>query len=573
MIARLLPLCLAVLLSAQDAARVSQRPPTVRVTTRLIEIDAVVQDKYGRPVTDLTKDDFVVLDKGVEQKIAVFAFEPGKPSAPAATLEPLLPDTVTNATERRMARQSNPTVILIDAINTDVKKQVEFRPAVVKFFQQLHPEDRVAVYVLTSTLKVVHDFTNDTASLLAALEKYQPQSTPHHFDSHDVNHAFIYNVSDPLQLPELVLPAQWYQRRRVETTLKALEAIAEHFAPLPGRKNLVWLSGSFPLDIGNDLAVSMHSTNTCILDPSNPECVYDRLDRTNFGGRIQRVSRLITNANVAVYPIDFRGTSGPLGVGNFAEANEQNPHVGRQDYRDPRWRAEQEIVRTHETMTAVADWTGGRATYDSNNIQHALRQALDDAASSYYLAYYPSNTQWDGRFREIKVKVRRPGLRLMHRKGYMAVADQPESDEQRNQALETATWSPIEATRLTLNVTVRRLAAGPDGGTGATPAQLDIRLDPKQLMLAPVNGVPTAQLDMKLVQASVEGQALDLVDHKCEIPVSPAANKPGTAPAVITLRFTLKLQPNVHQLRIALRDRRNAALGSVIIPRAKLPLQ
>ncbi len=69
MIAGLLALCLAVLLSAQDAARVSQKPPTVRVTTRLIEINAVVQDKRGRPVTDLTSDDFVGLDKGVEHVV------------------------------------------------------------------------------------------------------------------------------------------------------------------------------------------------------------------------------------------------------------------------------------------------------------------------------------------------------------------------------------------------------------------------------------------------------------------------------------------------------------------------
>jgi hypothetical protein len=96
----------------------------------------------------------------------------------------------------------------------------------------------------------------------------------------------------------------------------------------------------------------------------------------------------------------------------------------------------------------LADRTGGRAFYNTNDITGAIHRAIDDSRVTYVLNYYPNHNQWDGRFREIKVKVNRPGVEVRSRRGYFAFANVVVSHKDKEAIMVDAAKSPLESTAL-----------------------------------------------------------------------------------------------------------------------------
>ena len=164
----------AVLVIAQTPVPPPQpgaEPPIARVTTRLIQLNVVAQDRHGNPVTDLTKDDFVLKDAGKEQKIAVFAMErsdaiPASVGGHVVAGQTLPPHTFTNRVERKIG---NVTVILFDMLNTKIADYIRAKAKLVKYIKQMTPDDQVALYVLGRDLKLVHDFTRSPEALIKAV--------------------------------------------------------------------------------------------------------------------------------------------------------------------------------------------------------------------------------------------------------------------------------------------------------------------------------------------------------------------------------------------------------------------
>jgi 3',5'-cyclic AMP phosphodiesterase CpdA len=145
--------------SGAAATTYSSDPPArLRVTTRLVQVNVVVNDKHGNPITGLTKNDFELLDNKKPQEIRVFSEETKSPS-PASPV-PLPANTYTN----RIDQQEHPegvTVILLDTLNTDFADQALLRSQLLKFVETLQPQDHVALYWLGSSgLRILHDFTS-----------------------------------------------------------------------------------------------------------------------------------------------------------------------------------------------------------------------------------------------------------------------------------------------------------------------------------------------------------------------------------------------------------------------------
>src|SRR5262249_25879107 len=408
--------------------------PAIKVTTRLVQVNVVVHDKKGEPVSDLTKDDFILLDKGQEQKIQFFSKESSE-TVPTNT-PPLPPGIVSNRyTNFKSGGQSHLaplptalTVILLDGLNTAFTDQHYAREALMKFLNQIQPGDRVAIYTLTNGLRVLHDFTSDTESLLATLAKHRNQdssalSASSYDDANTGNDdldAFLDRSNDAI--------ANFYQARRVETTLSALEAIAHHLAGMPGRKNLIWLSGGFPIIVGQNVDGTLSN------------------DFQTFSDEIQRAMRTINDVGLAIYPVDARGLMAP-----FATMPRMNPSSrgGNPRRRGPQpmdQRAQNQIIQTQGTMREIADGTGGRAFINTNDLTGAIRSAMSDARVTYVLAYTPSHDQWDGKFREIRIKVKRPSLEARYRKGYYAYPENPPNPQLRQAILRDAAVTPLQST-------------------------------------------------------------------------------------------------------------------------------
>jgi VWFA-related protein len=419
------------------------------VTTRLVQINVIVNDKHGNPITGLTKEDFILLDNKQRQEIQFLSAETNLPRGhPEA---PLPPDTFTNRFSEQASVPASVTVILLDALNTEFADQALTRKQVLKFLEQLRPQERVALYWLGNNLYVLNDFTSDVASLREALVRSKGESNRDLAES-DVNYLTLNNPNP--SIPAGVSAGQPSSREafrsafdqrvanestkdRVRLTVAALIAIAHHVGALNGRKNLVWVSGSFPFDLGNERFDLNWANDTGV----------------SFSAQIDRAAQALTDADIAVYPVDARGLmgSGLNASGDYSEApppefsGEGNEHL-----------PSRVAPGNLETMKTLAARTGGKAFYGSNDLAEGIRRAVDDSRLTYTLGFYPAGAKWDGGFHSIKVRVKRTGAEVRARSGYFALPDSAQATPRSAQAIISQTAiSQLASTGIGMRVHVQ----------------------------------------------------------------------------------------------------------------------
>lgn len=537
-------LCLGVLLPATPAFGRKHAPPSkppqgvLRVTTQLVQVNVIVKDRHGKLVPGLTRDAFKVLDDGKPQKISIFRVEEtGPPAAPTAQLPP---DTFSNIPERESGAVAAVTVILLDGLNTPWVNQASARMQVIQFLRQLQPGDRVALYALGSQLQVLHDFTSDASALVAALSHFRGRiaseleaSEPDNLDSSDGGSraraeaaALQQWLSDRKQFM-----ADYYMNRRVQMTVAALVAIAGHLEGLPGRKNLIWVSGGFPLLNGLDQ----------ILQPGG----FNHL--RSYAPEISRAARALNNVNLAVYPVDARGL---MVMPTFSAARRNAPG-----------RTFPDLTKNFFTMDEIAERTGGRAFYNSNDIRGAIRSVVDDSRLTYVLGYYPENQKWDGEYRKIKVEVSRSGLQLQYRRGYVA-AEEPPSAPQGGDALADAVFSPLDATAVGFAVRATSEQAQP----GGPPAvRMVSRIDAHDVTLTPDGNTWTGSVTLAVVELDPRGANLKGKTYTLNMKLQPETRRKFLASGIV-VTGVFPIVPGGERMRVVVRDDPSGQMGSITFP-------
>ncbi|MCU1220653.1 MAG: hypothetical protein JWN42_1850 [Candidatus Angelobacter sp.] len=365
--------------AANQPQDVMHSDQTLRTNTRLVVVDVVVTDSKGQPVPDLKASDFTLLEDGKPQKISGFNFEhPG--SAPAPVQVNLPPSVVTNAPKF----QSNSlNVILFDTVNGEFAEHAYARDQLLKFLNTAELGRPVAIFALQTQLKLLHDFTTDNKSLSAVVAKYRPPAQTINSESIE-SRASAFSTRGDYHTSE----------RGIETTLNQLNALAKVLAGYPGRKNLIWLSESFPLTLFPETLNQMNIGGQDLRSAGTPgtnQNLQTSAPFKTYGALIKKVSDSLMAAQVAVYPVD----AGAVG---------KNDHLASQ-----------------HTMETMAESTGGKAFKNSNDLVLGLRAGIEDGSTYYTLTYYPENRKWDGLFRTIQVKSGQDNLRLRHREGYYAL--------------------------------------------------------------------------------------------------------------------------------------------------------
>jgi VWFA-related protein len=527
--------------SSAQATQSKQPPPAIRATTRLVQVSVVVHDKHGNPIPDLKKDDFVVLDERKPQEIRIFSVETNE--LPVHAPPPLPPDTYTNRIQERGNVPTSITVILFDGLNTEITDQALAKKQVVKFIQtQVHPQDRVAIYSMGRNLRILHDFTSDSTSLLAALAAYKGSDTP-----------LIY-ASDP-QVSDNPVPAvaaflnEAYQREanyfikdRVHRTLDALTAIANHVGTLPGRKNLIWVSGSFPFSIGYD-NIEANTSDAKEL----------------FADDIETAARALTNADLAVYPVDARGlmTADPGVRSNLANPMGRGSTMASdRSFRPP-------STSNFDSMNMLADRTGGRAFYNRNDIWGAIREAIDDSRVTYELGYYPQGVDWNGKFREIKVEVKKPGAHVRARKGYFAMPEPKLTPRLRQAIIAQSATSPLEPTGIGVIVRVKPLDPRSDRKLHAVGV-----FDLREFALQLKDGRWSGAIDTVFLQLDNKSQIINVIDDTTHLHLENATYE-RLAKEGVTYSKDVPILPGAVELRLVLRDGTTGTVGAVSIPLAK----
>jgi len=516
-----------------------QAPPaasTLRVTTRVVQVSVIAQDGDGHPVTGLTQDDFKILDNGVAQKIVSFSQHSSRLTADVTPgVRPVSANTFSNRVDDATSVPPSVTLILLDALNTGFHDMASARGQIVKFLRQLHPDDRVALYELTSSIIVLHDFTSDTATLLRALGDANPQSGAPN-ETLQVSAAAEAKIMaggkgtlpapDPGWLTaELEREDVFDKSNAASVTTAAFIQIAHHLSHLPGRKNIVWVSASFPINID--------------WSPGH--------EAPSFVGQISEATRAMSDANVAIYPVDARGlvaqTMDQPGV-LFSRHTPAAPPPA-----------------TLDTMVALAKGTGGVAYYNTNGLAEAIRRAIDDSSLTYELTYHPTNENWNGRFRDIKVEVQRPGVHLRYRKGYFATPSTPESEAK---LMTAAARDPFEETQLGLNVQIDAVDA-----PGPKQVKVEVRIDPDQLHFDLSAGRWNDSVEIEWVELDNYG---DHVGHSAKTLTLnyPDEQHDQVLREGLVFKSTIQMVDTCVELRLVARDSGTGAIGSVNVPLARI---
>lgn len=543
----------------QAASRTDQQP-VIRVYTRLVQVNVVVETRDGRPVTGLKADDFTLWDAGHRQKISSFSVQSSESVSKAL---PALPaGTYTNRLEQKADIPASVTVILLDGLNTHFEDQAYAKTQVVKFLEQIKPQDHVALYTLGANLRVLHDFTTNSQDLLAALhgfvgheshevEASEPPPEPTSVTVITPNVGSVANqgsssstvitvgLEDYLRQTQNQA-ADWFSMDRTLRTLDALKTIARSLSRIPGRKNLIWVSSTFPFTIGSGTA--------------NAENVVR--GQRSFGPEVERAERLLNDANLAIYPVDARGLVGTFGVNPNLSASRSVS--ARLPMDNPTIEGLGQLTPTQDTMMELASETGGRAFYGTNDIMGSIRRALDDSRLTYTLGYYPSESNWDGTFHEIKVRVRHPGVKVLSRRGYYAIAEGSLGAKEEEQALLEAASEPLDATAIGLTV---QESQPPEDNV----LSLTVGIDTHGITLVQKDHHRVGSLDIFFAQMSPKGQMLHGLSQPVHLRLTDEEYQQLLQKG-LSISGRLQLVKGAETLRVVAFDQTSSVVGSVTVP-------
>jgi VWFA-related protein len=551
----------------QQSAPAAQQTPApvpspggpIKTNTRLITVDVVATDSHGNAARGLKADHFQITEEHAgQQKIVKFQFidasAPPAQGAPSVLMAsaPGTPYLYSNLLPERM--RVPPTVMLMDALNTNIQNQSVVHQHMLALLKTLPPSTPIAVFVLGRTLHVVQSFTTDPSLLRAAVDhtlrtpdiEQSPQDDPNSASNVALDQNNDTETPATLALEDFEKTEfEAEMALRVDETTDAMVSIAKFLGGYPGRKNLLWFSESFPdwiapsADFGSDSFAGI----------------------ATYADKIRKASDALTDARIAVYPVDARG----LEVNQLYSAG-QDPHINRNNpgaslggalSRDNSARFDAQA-----TMQQFADETGGKTCVNTNDLSGCVQGALDDSSTYYELGYYPENVKWDGRFHKLTVKSTQHGIKLRYRSGYFATEPDAEAKQAPVKLLQQACMDPLPSTSISMNVESLTPKQSP---TDAGGARYLLTISPNSLSFGPGGVNRQLSLQMAICEYDPKGASFQFFPRDLSGPVSDAAYR-GLQAAGIRSIFDYEAKPDDRRLRFAVLDVPSGATGSVDVP-------
>lgn len=488
--------------------------PTFQSKVRVVLVDVVVTKGKGDPAPGLHKQDFEVLEDGKPQKISFFEEHKGAPPT-QVKLPPMPASVYTNFPTTKTADSVN--VLLLDSLNTEPKDQVFVHKQMLKFLQTAPPGMRIAIFTLGSRLRMIKGVSADSSALLASLDAKKAENDPHYSRLNptslqkDTDREIIKLMEMNQAAPEAINALRQFQGEnqayqtdaRVQITLRAFQQLARYLANIPGRKNVMWLSGSFPINVFPDANMPRQ-----------------------YKGDIQETADLLTADQVAVYPIAAGGLVGfdqnDTSVFNFMSIHDQN------DQRNS----------TQLAMVQLAQDTGGQAFFNVNGLTEAVAQAMNDGSRYYTLTYTPTNKDLDGKFRRIQIKLPKGDFKLSYRRGYYAEdpkAHQIATDQQPtvDPLLPLVGFGMPDYSQILYKVRVLPMSPQPAPDAPIAGGNQDLKrpvtrygvdfavsVDDLKLQLAP-DGVRHGGFELILVAYDADGKPLNMVRQDSDVLLKP----------------------------------------------------
>ncbi|MGA9718527.1 MAG: VWA domain-containing protein [Acidobacteriaceae bacterium] len=377
---------------------------TFKANVNRVLVDVVVTDAHGQPVHGLTKNDFTVQEDGQPQTVLsfdAFNFDQGMDYLPPAKLPPLPPDTFVNLPT---TPERGPLYVLFyDLVNIPPDDQIPARAQLIRFIQNKPAGARFAIFVSSDGVHLVEGFTSDTTQMLAAVDRNGKRR----------------------HVPKVFLMGVNFGRGDQLAAAARLSGIAQYLAPIPGRKNIIWFASEFPLSL--------------FPSPDGADAYVNEAKQT---------INLLAKNQIAIYPVDTSAlpiaetyaTPGSVGGAGITTddrdtgvhfpniASGPKPGVAGNPIGTFKGPGVSLTESSYMTQDQIAEMTGGRAVYSTNNLTGALEKVTEIAGNYYTLSYSPSDKNLDGSLRHIKVRLQRDGgYHLAYRRAYYATRT-PDAD-------------------------------------------------------------------------------------------------------------------------------------------------
>jgi VWFA-related protein len=566
----------------------------VHTSADLVLLDVVVTDR-GNPVHGLDKNRFHVLEDGHEQTITSFdehrsSMQIVPTTAPRA---PLPPDTFTNVPTYSDTQTVN--VLLLDGLNTLLPDQMRVRQQMLEYMGNIQPGTPLAIFTLSSRLRMIKGFTADPAELIKALasSKATPQAsaildpgTSTDLDATVGAMATMGANSDAVaSMQQFVADITSFQTdQRVRMTLDAMQQMARYLSGIPGRKNVIWFSGSFPIAIDPDQSLTDSFAAM-----------------RNYADQVRETSELLAASRVAVYPVDARGlmtlpsadasissastnlmsvTSNGGRGGARQSISGNRPSVARDDTKFT-----QQTMAEQASMKLIAQETGGQDYVNTNGLKEVVTKVVENGASYYTIGYVPAARADDGNFHKIQVRTDVGSYKLAYRRGYYSdPPDKPSVHTPASTSLITAAMMPGAPPATQIWFTARvlpatdplfkdvKLADEPAGETAATlqgPLHryiVDVKVDAHWLSFEKTpDGRQKAAVEFVLAAYDNRFRRVNHVDKGFQVNIK-SDEYSAVLSSGIPVRLALDLPPGQFALRVAVHDLEAGRAGSLEVP-------
>jgi VWFA-related protein len=594
--------------SNSPAAGAADNPETtLRVNSRAVLVDVIVTDRKGNPVQGLKQDAFTVTEQGKPQAISYFEeHSAAMKAADAKKLEfPTLPPNVfTNFSP--IPTPPAVTVLLLDALNTPMSDQIYLRESAKHYLKTLKPGSRLAIFTMSLRLSFVQGFADDPAVLATALgyrknDKSEPAVLLQSQEESNAQAAVVGMMAateaagggaapTSAASPEAIAAFQQFLQEtryaqdsdREYRTMQNLNQLATYLGAFPGRKNVIWMSGAFPLALFGQTAM-------------------------RFDDSIVKTINLLAAARIAIYPVDVRGASTQT---LYAAENKLDPTISSPSQMlgpPPGLAAGSPNAGTgafassiqdegrarnasNSTMDALAQATGGKAFYNQNDLSGIIGKVVEGSSNFYTVSYTPTDTKMDGSFRSIDVKVAGGNYALSFRRGYVARdEDLPGSAQTRQQqALQHASLNPVaidplaafmdfglpQTDQILYKTLIQHLPPKPPGAADAKPSlkgpldrySVDFAIDLKDLRLRlDPDGLHKGTLNLSLVVYDKYGEIASREDHLVNLNIKPDVyaifQKTG-----VQLHGEVSVPKGQYWLRTGVYDQASRKVGTMEVP-------
>lgn len=573
---------------------------TLQLNARLVDVNVVVLDKKGRPISGLKPEDFEVYDNGVKQQVKSFNLaDAGATEMEAAAPVRSIPTSFSNHAEPKAqdagtTGSGNLFVFVIDPANMVWNDLVDARRQMLDFLRKLPGNERVALYVMRyHGFQVLEEATTDHAWVADTLRKWMPsaQDLLNARDQEDRNRQKIEYVHSPEDLLSAnggyILDSQTQQvaldpqMRELGSNpgpnaLDTLVEIAHHLAPRPGHKSLVWLTSDNALADWNRMSVTIEK-HAKYIEPI-----------------ALRTQEAMNNAHVSVYPLDASRLEANVinaEIGNrnveltptyqmpaAMEHEEEGPEVRsgidinqfgqNRDLRPGRLTAQmqQDLRPIEGVFREIAEATGGKAFRRSSNIEGELNGVVAESHATYLLGFTPAQAA-DGQYHRLMVKlVGHRDATLRYRTGYQ-YDKEPITLKDR---FAKAVWQPTDLKEIAISAQPVTDAGGHALRVTVAGSDLDLT---QQNLAAGNREIWSGKLDIFLVQRDEMGQRAHVTGQTVGLHLKPSTYQHAVSDGLtFDQRIELKPKADVSLLRVVVVDLNSGRIGSVSVPASALAM-